>query len=488
MLTCFVILSHPSIHRASTTLDCFARLLAIVESNRHNNHGEEWLHLFRPTSHFKPLTSNSFPCHTSLPRAERGAHGPLANPSLCHTCENFTCNSFPCHTSKNIGFKVLCLPHIQKLAGVGVLLLTKFLAREFLLSLPAQEGDRRESKDHSPFPASAYPGTRVLICDSTPRNMVVANMGEDIPGDKTGETTDATAGEFHNGPTMGKNNHFGAVMLWHLKRARLRALSLSVIVLTAAGLASARQSDRASLPDAPAAKQSDTPKKQQTQSGRLKTTLEIMGSRSAFFPELATDRGPLNAHRKLELALDETIAPSRSLGSAFTSGISQARDGLPGYGQEWGGYGKRFGSSMASNATSHMIGTFLLPAILHQDPRYFVKLHGSFGTRVGYALRSLVAARTDSGGKAFNWSGVLGSLVAEGLANSYLPDEERTAGKTFSRFGIRMGFSAVGYVAKEYWPTIFKGLRISRLVPNEQSDPGTVRPSAPSRPPPQPPQ
>lgn len=277
-------------------------------------------------------------------------------------------------------------------------------------------------------------------------------------------------------------------MFGDLRGSRLRAVSLSVIVLTAGGLASAQQNDRASLPDAPTAKQIDTPKKQQTQSGRFKTTVEIMGNRSAFFPELATDRGPLSAQRKLELALDETIAPSRSLGSAFTSGISQARDGLPGYGQEWGGYGKRFGSSMASNATSHMFGTFLLPATLHQDPRYFVKLHGSFGARVGYALRSLVVTHTDSGEKALNWSALLGSLMAEGLANSYLPDEERTAGKTFSRFGIRMGFSAVGYVTKEYWPTIFKGLRISKLVPSEQSDPGTVRPRAPSEPPIKPPQ
>lgn len=281
---------------------------------------------------------------------------------------------------------------------------------------------------------------------------------------------------------MGNTKHFGAVILGDSRVWRLHALSLSVMVLFSGGLARAQQNDRANLPDAPVAKQSETPKKQQSQ-GTLKTTLEILRSRSAFFPELATSRGPLSTQRKLELALDETIAPSRSLGSAFTSGISQAHNGLPGYGQEWGGYGKRLGSSMASNATSHMIGTFLLPAMLHQDPRYFVKLHASFGARVGYALRSLVVTRTDSGGEAFNWSGIIGSLAAEGLANSYLPDEERTTGKTFGRFGIRVGFSAVGYVAKEYWPTIFKSLRISKLAPSEQSDPGTVRSTAPGGPP-----
>jgi hypothetical protein len=62
---------------------------------------------------------------------------------LCHTSENFTHNSFPCHTSKNTGLKVLCLPHIQKMAGVGGILLTRFPMRESVLS------DRRESKDLS---------------------------------------------------------------------------------------------------------------------------------------------------------------------------------------------------------------------------------------------------------------------------------------------------------------------------------------------------
>jgi hypothetical protein len=42
---------------------------------------------------------------------------------------------FPCHTSENTGLKVLCLPHIQKMAGVGgVLLLTRFPMRQSVLS------------------------------------------------------------------------------------------------------------------------------------------------------------------------------------------------------------------------------------------------------------------------------------------------------------------------------------------------------------------
>ena len=230
-----------------------------------------------------------------------------------------------------------------------------------------------------------------------------------------------------------------------------------------------------SLPDAPLPKQHPTvpPQKSDTP---LKATIGILGRRSAFFPELAFNKGPLTPGKKLELAVDETIAPSRFLGSLFTSGIGQARNALPGYGQGWSGYGKRLGSSMASNASSHLFGTFLLPAALHQDPRYFVKAFGGPGTRIRYAVERVVVIRTDDGREMFNWSGVLAGLIAESLANTYLPDGERTAGKTFSRFGIRVGFGALDNVVKEYWPTIFRSLRIEKMVPSEGSDPGTVTP------------
>jgi hypothetical protein len=110
----------------------------------------------------------------------------------------------------------------------------------------------------------------------------------------------------------------------------------------------------------------------------------------------------------------------------------------------------------------------LLPALLHEDPRYFVKLNGGFRARAGYALRRALVIRTDAGKETFNWPGTLGPLAAEGLANTYLPDSERTVGKTFERYGIRIGFSAANNLLKEYWPTIFKRLRIAKVAPGLQ--------------------
>jgi hypothetical protein len=239
----------------------------------------------------------------------------------------------------------------------------------------------------------------------------------------------------------------------------------------------------ATLPDAPTPQ---TPQTDQGPKAQIKQTMQVLGKRSIFFPELAHERRPLTSKQKFQLAVDETIAPSRFIGSLFTAGISQARDSLPDYGQGWDGYGKRYGSSVASNASSHLLGTGVIPSLTHEDPRYFVKLFGSPKSRILYAMSRVLITRTDEGRQTFNWSNVMGGLMAESLAVSYLPDSERTAGKTFTRFGVRLGFSALDNVVKEYWPNIFKSLKINKLIPPERSDPGTVTPQVgPPAPPPQ---
>jgi len=160
-------------------------------------------------------------------------------------------------------------------------------------------------------------------------------------------------------------------------------------------------------------------------------------------------------------------------------GIGQARDSLPGYGQGMGGYGKRFGSSLVTGASTEFFGTFLFSSILRRDPRYFVSLRGGPWHRIGYGVSRFVVARSDAGTEGVNWPGILGPLFAESLANSYLPVKEQTAGRTFRRYGVRLGFTAGANIFKEYWPTIFRSLRITKIAPG--LSPGPVPPA--SRPP-----
>jgi len=246
-------------------------------------------------------------------------------------------------------------------------------------------------------------------------------------------------------------------------RLATRASLVAAIVLFVgmATLAQQTPTDKP-LPNAPAPKQQPVSPKHENP---LQTTVGILGRHSIFFPDLATSPGPLLRLQKLELAADKSGAPSRFLSSSLGAGIGQARDSLPAYGQEWGGYGKRFGSSMASGATTEFFGTFLFSSLLRRDPRYFVLLRGRPLHRIGYGISRLAVGRTDSGKEAFNWPGILGPLFAEGLANSYLPEAEQTPGRTFQRYGVRLGFTAASNILKEYWPNIFKTLRMQKISP-----------------------
>ena len=236
------------------------------------------------------------------------------------------------------------------------------------------------------------------------------------------------------------------------------------------------------LPDAPVAKQESQPQQHQN---FLHSTIVTLSRRSIIFPEIATDPNPLGVKKKFMLFVDQSIAPTHFLTSAVGSGIDQARDALPGYGQGMSGYGKRFGSSLATTTSNSFFGTFLLSSMLQRDPRYFVTMHGGFKHRVAYALSRIVVTRTDKGTLGANWPGMFSPLMAEGLANSYLPDEERTVGKTFERYGLRIGLNAAGNILREYWPSIFKSLGISKIIP--YSNPSRAPSPAPTSPPTSPP-
>src|SRR3989442_1089994 len=236
------------------------------------------------------------------------------------------------------------------------------------------------------------------------------------------------------------------------------ALRLIALLVAVAATAAAQEEPKPrDLPDAPAAKPDSAPQKHQNP---YNTTIEVLGRRPIFFPNIATSVGPLSSKQKFELFADESVAPSRFLSSAFGAGIGQAQNSLEGYGQELGGYGKRFGSSMATaasnnffgtfliasllhrdpryfeelggygkrfvssmvtSASNNFFGTFLIASLLHRDPRYFVTLHGGAGHRIGYALSRIVVSRKDDGRDAANWPGILGPLLAESLASSYHP-------------------------------------------------------------------
>ncbi len=242
---------------------------------------------------------------------------------------------------------------------------------------------------------------------------------------------------------------------------RLRYWLALSLLLSTAMLCQAQQQP-ASPPDAPSATQSAQTTAAPPDPSQSHDTFTLLARRSTFFPDLATSPGPLSSSQKFKLFASSSISGSAVLSSAAGAGYSQAVDSYSGYGQGGEGYAKRFGASMARGATTNFFGTFLIPSLLHHDPRYFVLGNGSFRESAKYALRRVFITRTDSGGDAFNWSDILAPLASEGIANTYLPEGDRTAGQTIERYGTDIGIRAAENLLREYWPTVAKKLKRPR--------------------------
>lgn len=187
--------------------------------------------------------------------------------------------------------------------------------------------------------------------------------------------------------------------------------------------------------------------------------MRALANRSLFFPDIAATPGPLTTGQKFQLFVNDSISPSVLAESTLSSAISQATNSPEGWGQGWDAYAKRFGSSMARRASSEFFGTFMLASMLGQDPRFFPEENPTFSSSVKYSLERIVVTRDDEGRDVANWSGLLGPLMAEGLANAYWPEEERTAGQTFKRYGFDIAGRVGTNMLRNYWPVFFKKLR-----------------------------
>jgi hypothetical protein len=185
---------------------------------------------------------------------------------------------------------------------------------------------------------------------------------------------------------------------------------------------------------------------------------------------------PLTAGQKFKVVARGSFDPVQIVWYAALSGVSQAENSEPGYGQGAVGYGKRYGAYAADGTIENFFVGAILPSVLHQDPRFFPKAGGSFISRASYAASRIIISRGDSGSRQFNYSEVFGSAIASAISTySYHPrrtfnrfnnmgvaeyyPSDRTLGNTASVWGSQVGYDAITLLVKEFWPDLRRKLK-----------------------------
>jgi hypothetical protein len=161
------------------------------------------------------------------------------------------------------------------------------------------------------------------------------------------------------------------------------------------------------------------------------------------------EAAPLTPKMKFQLALKVSYDPVTVVGVALMAGIRQATDS-PNYPQGAKGYGERFGATSADGFSDIMIGSAILPSLLHEDPRYFYQGTGTTKSRLWHAMSSPFWSRRDSGTWGPNYSSIGGDLGSSALANLYFPKSSRGAGLVFSQFAIGTAERVIASVAQEF--------------------------------------
>jgi hypothetical protein len=240
---------------------------------------------------------------------------------------------------------------------------------------------------------------------------------------------------------------------------RLFLVSLSFLLMSTYVLA---QQTPSNMPDSPPPAQQ--PNIERGPANPLQSGVAMfltLQKKSVVFPDLATAHGQVSTWNKCELAANDSVAVSTIGGALSGSAVGQARDGPAGYGQEPGGYGKRFGAHLARAASNNLFGTCLLASATHEDPRFFVKKQLPFSASLKYAALRLVITRNDSGAPVVNYSGLLGPLAGETLANTYYPQGSRGVGSTLIRYSTDIGWRFGGNLLRQYWPRINSRLQLA---------------------------
>jgi hypothetical protein len=163
---------------------------------------------------------------------------------------------------------------------------------------------------------------------------------------------------------------------------------------------------------------------------------------------------PLTVREKFVLATQDSGDYSSFLWAGLLAGQSMALRSYPEFHNGLAGYGRYYWRAFADQASGSFFTEALVPAVTREDPRYYTLGHGGFFHRAEYALSRIVVTKTDSGGKSFNYSEILGNGMEAGLANFYYPPEERGLRNTTVNWAAQLEAASLNNIIREFWPDI----------------------------------
>ena len=165
---------------------------------------------------------------------------------------------------------------------------------------------------------------------------------------------------------------------------------------------------------------------------------------------------PMSGGQKFKLAVKDVIDPFNLITVVGISAIDVGQNSHSPYGPGMRGFGWNAGVSFSQDMTGEFFGTFLIPAIMRQDPHYHRMPHSSIPMRACHAIIQTFVTQGDNGRPMFNWANLPGFLIEDEISNLYVPGRHTNMQSTTARVTIGLATVPIGNFITEFLPDVAK--------------------------------
>lgn len=169
---------------------------------------------------------------------------------------------------------------------------------------------------------------------------------------------------------------------------------------------------------------------------------------------------PLTSKQKGYLALHNLTTPANLLTIVALSGFTIAVDSHSAYGPGLKGFGKNTGVSLLQDTTGEFFGAYLIPSLVHQDPRYFRMPKANIPRRIGHALSRTFVANSDDGKLMPNYANLFTYPINAELSNLYVPGIHSDASSTVERIATGLATDPANNLITEFLPDVAKHISV----------------------------
>jgi hypothetical protein len=172
---------------------------------------------------------------------------------------------------------------------------------------------------------------------------------------------------------------------------------------------------------------------------------------------------PMSSAQKGELAIWSVLDPFNLLSITAFSAISIAANSHSAYGPGFAGFGRLTGYSLVGDVQGEFLGTYLIPVLTHEDPRYHRMGRGPIPRRALHAVLHTYVTQHDDGRLMPNFSVLAGYPVGNVLSNLYVPGIATNGEATARRIVYGIALNPVGDVVAEFLPDVARRIHVRVL-------------------------